>query len=109
MSRRAFRRRAILPESSALAFFCTLDMIYTVFIIEVGLAFEANPLMAKFVANGWPAFVTAKTVTFLLPILIIEAIRPLSPHFIRVALRAGTLGYVAWYILLSLQVNRFLG
>jgi len=87
------------------ALLCMLDLLSTVYVIESGYAIEGNPLLAPVVAQGWLAFAVVKALTFLIPIAIIEIIRPLRPNFIRWSMRFASVGYVAVYGLGSLQLN----
>ncbi len=97
-------RRPILYETFALAMLCLLDMAYTVAVVRTGLATESNPLMAPLIAHSNWAFVLVKSLTFVVPLLIIEIIRPLSPKFIRRALHLGAVAYVLTYLIGRLHI-----
>lgn len=104
LSRRLYRR-AILPETAVVALIGLLDLAHTIFLVGIGVAVEANPLLAPVIAKSWVLFALVKAASFLIPLTIIESIRPLSPKFIRFALRAGAIAYVTVYGLAFLHVN----
>jgi hypothetical protein len=51
------------------------------------------------------SFAMVKAISFLVPLTILESLRPLSPKFIRLALRTGAIAYLAVYAIAFLQVN----
>src|SRR4051812_35875559 len=98
LGRRALRR-PILAETVAIAIICTIDLAHTIFFVASGRAVEANPLLAPVIAQSWLSFAFVKATSFLIPLLILEALRPLSPRFIKLALRAGAIAYMSVYAL----------
>jgi hypothetical protein len=70
-----------------------LDLVMTVALLTYTEAGEANPLMARFLDLGMPAFIIAKLASLLLPLCFIEYARSLRPAFVRKASIAGIAGY----------------
>lgn len=89
----------------AVAGICLIDLLHTIVLVGTGVAVEANPLLAPIIAHSWLAFALVKAASFMVPLAIIEAIRPLRPHFIRRALRLGAIAYVLVYAISFLNVN----
>jgi hypothetical protein len=98
--------RPVLPETALFAMICVVDMALTIVLIVMGLAKEANPVLASLLEIGFWAFTAFKTVSFILPLAIIEVIRPLQPKFIERALQLGVAGYLIAYGVGVLAVNR---
>jgi hypothetical protein len=101
-------RRPVLWETIILALLCVVDTFFTVLLLRLGIAVEANPLLAPFAALGAAPFVLAKSVSFLPPLALLEVLRPLRPGFIQFSLRVGIFGYIAVYIVGSLQIHGLL-
>ncbi len=99
-------RRPVLPETALFAMICVVDMALTIVLILMGVAKEANPLLASLVSIGLWAFTAVKTASFLVPLAIIEYIRPISPTFIERALQIGLVGYLVAYGIGVVTVNR---
>lgn len=98
-------RRPILAETGLLALICVLDMASTLVLVQLGLAVEANPILAwTLEGSGW-VFLVVKTLSFLVPLVIIEYLRTHTPRFIPLALRAGVVGYLAVYVIGSLRIH----
>lgn len=95
-------RRPILLESVLLAAVCTLDMISTLYLIRTHLAIESNPLMVGPLEHSDAAFLLIKGATYMVPIMILELLRPVRPDLIQRALRVCLLGYLATYALGSI-------
>ncbi|MEZ0324826.1 MAG: DUF5658 family protein [Fimbriimonas sp.] len=89
--------RPVLPETTLLAMICMVDMALTIVLIGMGVAREANPVLSSLVQVGIWAFAIVKTASFVVPLAIIEAIRPLSPKFIERAVQLGLIGYLITY------------
>ena len=94
---RLARRRSVLPLSVALAIVCTLDMISTLYWVRTGLATESNPLFVGPLAHSDATFLLLKGASYLLPIAILEMVRPLRPEMVVHALRTCLVGYLATY------------
>jgi hypothetical protein len=98
----------VLPETIVLVSICFIDMIQTLIVVGAGKAVEANPVLASAMAYSPWAFVLLKTVSFAAPLTAVELLRPLSPNFVRRALRIGAVGYLLVYLLGSLHINNVL-
>ena len=85
-------------ESWILLILGTADLVTTILWIERGMAQEANPLFHYFWQQGLPAFIAAKYVFLLGPILFLEWARWHRPRFALMALRTGALAYVVLYV-----------
>lgn len=102
---RLSRRRPVLRESVALATLCTADMISTLYVVRTHLAVETNPLFVGPLAHSDFAFLALKLVSYLVPIALLEMLRPVRPEMVPNALRACLVGYVALYVLGSIGVR----
>ena len=91
-----------------MALICVVDTFFTVLLIKLGLAVEANPLLAPFAASGIAPFVVAKSLFFLPSLAMVECLRPLRPQFVQFCLRIGIAGYLAIYVLGSLSIHHLL-
>lgn len=91
--------RPIRWESAALAALCTADMISTLYWVRTHKAVEANPLMAGSLAHSDVAFLALKLASYLVPIAILETLRPIRPEAVVRALRVCLGGYLALYVL----------
>ncbi|RYG25558.1 hypothetical protein EON82_06635 [bacterium] len=98
-------RRPLLWESLALACVCTLDMISTLYLIRAHIAIESNPWMAVLLAHSDAAFLVVKGATYLVPITILELLRPVRPELVPRAMRACLFGYLALYLLGSIGLK----
>jgi hypothetical protein len=99
------QKRPVLIESWALTAVCTLDMISTLYLIRAHIAIESNPWMATLLAHSDAAFLIVKGATFLVPITILEVLRPLRPELVQRALRACLFGYLAMYLIGSIGLK----
>lgn len=98
-------RPVILPETMLLAAICFADMIQTLVVVRQHLAVEANPMLrAAMDYNPW-MFALVKCATFLIPLTAVEILRPMSPQFVRFALRLGATAYLLIYLLGTLRIN----
>lgn len=96
------RQRSVLTETLVLTALCVLDAVSTLVMVRTGVAREANPLLVGSLAHSDAAFLALKGATFLVPIALLEILRPLRPKLIHHALRLSVLGYVAIYALGSI-------
>jgi len=99
------QRRPVLLESSALTLVCTLDMLSTLYLIRAHIAIESNPWMAVLLAHSYAAFLAVKGATFLVPIAILEILRPVRPELVQRALRTCLFGYLAMYLIGSIGLK----
>lgn len=97
---------AISRESVCLFAVCMADMALTVLLVAMGLATEANPLMAKCIEHSYVTFCLVKISTALLAIGAAERYRPRNPLFIKRVLQSAIGLYVGLYIILVLAINR---
>lgn len=97
-------RRPILIETAVLAAICLLDTAHTLAIVRLGVAREANPVVAWSLAMGDGAFVAFKLGLTTLILLALEYIRTHRETFVRKALRFGVLGYLGLYLFGSVFV-----
>lgn len=108
MSARQLLRTPVYWESVVLCLLCLVDVFVTILVIGNGLAKEANPLMAFFIEQGIAVFVFAKVASFLPGIVACEYLKQKNPPFALWAIRAGTFGYLAVYIVGELKINHIL-
>ena len=87
----------LAKESWILIILGSADLATTILWIERGMAEEANPLFHFFWNQGLLAFIAAKYLFLLGPILLREWARWRRPRFARMGLRAGALAYVLLY------------
>jgi hypothetical protein len=86
-------------ESVIFATICITDLCTTLFWVHVGVAKEANPLLAGFLQQGDLSFCLVKLISFV-PMLLLSAwYRMYNPHFIAVALRFAIAAYLLIYLI----------
>ena len=80
-------RPRIAPESYLLAALCLIDLLLTVYLVQAGVAVEANPILNIYLQAGlWP-FIGAKLLLTLGPLTALELLRSRRPGFVQRALR----------------------
>jgi hypothetical protein len=77
---------------------CSLDMIFTLWWVHIGVAKESNPWLASCLQRGPFAFCVAKIASFVPVLFICAYYRASYPRFVPLALRWGTAAYAAIYI-----------
>ena len=82
------------------------DLGSTIVFIERHGAQEANPIFRHFWEMGLGAFIVAKLVCLIGPLLVMEWARQRHPRFVAGALRIAILGYLALYGVGVLHLNR---
>ncbi len=87
----------IARESWVIGAIGIADLVTTVVFIQHNGAQEANPLFRHYWEMGLTAFIIAKMVCLLGPLLILEWARKSSPRFVSLALRGAIAGYVLLY------------
>lgn len=92
-------------ESWLLALICLLDMLWTAWLLKIGAAREANPILRFYVDLGIPMFVLVKSLLFVAPLYVLELLRRHRPKFIKNVLRVGIVCYVFTYGVGVLRVN----
>ncbi len=97
--------QALSVESWAIILVCVADLLITLVLIHHGLAEEGNPIMRFYLGYGVWAFVLAKSVLVLAPIVIIEWGRIHRPRAVRALARVGIGCYLGIYAGMFLLVN----
>lgn len=90
--------RPVLGATVFMTLLCFLDTASTLVVVRSGLAQESNPLLSPFLAQSDFQFVLVKGLSFVVPLVLLEILRPRSPKFIEAALKLGVVGYVALYL-----------
>ena len=98
----------VLPETMLLAAICFADMIQTLIVVRRHMAVEANPMLAAAMDYSPWIFALVKSASFLIPLTAVEVLRPMSPRFVRMALRIGATGYLLLYLVGTLRINHLL-
>lgn len=76
-----------------------VDLASTLYLIQRGLAREANPMMAWYLVHfGIWAFCAAKTTMLVCPLVILEWARRIKPYLGLWALRIALVGYLFVYL-----------
>ena len=102
-STQSLHRRKVSTETVIFATICLADLISTVILVQRGVAIESNPLLAPTMRLGISCFVVVKLASFLVPLALVEMLRPKSPAFCQLILRVGIVGYLAVYVIGSLR------
>ena len=112
MSLSFFRRRLqfkpVRKEALLLAGIAMIDLASTIVLIKLGIAKEANPILAWYLGQGMGMFVAAKTFLSMAPIAGLEIVGWKDPGLARFGLRAGIAGYLAIYGFGTLQIHGWL-
>jgi hypothetical protein len=95
-------RRPILIETMILVAICVIDTAHTLAIIKLGLAREANPVVAWTFAHGDGVFVGFKLGSASAIVAALEHIRTYRDPFVKAAIRAGIALYLGVYAIGSL-------
>ena len=94
------------PQTVALAAIGIADLISTLFFIGIANAAEANPLMSRILQWGPAAFVQAKLLLLIVPLVILELARRRNPIFVARAVNAAIVAYIALYTVGVAHLNR---
>jgi uncharacterized membrane protein len=98
--------RHVLPESICLVLIGGLDLVYTVYLLAVHRAIEANPLFSKTLHEyGIEGFIGLKALLLAVPLSVAELARGSHPLFVRRALRVCIALYLFIYLYGFVQVN----
>ena len=76
--------------------------------VRQGLAREANPIMAYFLAQGVAAFMAFKVISFTPAIVAAEYLRFSNELFAKNAIRLGLIAYLALYVFGDLRLNHLI-
>jgi len=83
-----------------------VDLASTLYLIRMGLAREANPVMAWYLVHfGTWAFCAAKTTMLVCPLVILEWARRIKPYLGLWALRIALVGYLFVYLGVAWRTN----
>lgn len=97
--------RSISKEGVILFLICLADAVLTVVLIAMGLAEEANPLMARCLDYGYAAFFIVKMAMVVLAVAAVESYRRRNPLFARTVLRLAIWSYLVLYFVFTVAVN----
>lgn len=92
-------------ESRILAVICFADMMSTLWLVKMGAAAEANPIMRFYLNLGAIWFLLAKSLLFVGPIYLLEMMRRRHPLPIQRALRLGIVLYLVCYAIGGWKAN----
>lgn len=84
---------------------CLADTLSTMILVALGLAVEANPIMAHCLSYGFGAFCFVKMSTAFVAVLSAELYRRHNPSFVRFAMRTCIVAYLALYVAGVITVN----
>ena len=99
------RAAVISREAIILIGICVADTALTVALLAMGLATEANPIMAHYVEQGFGIFCLVKLGTLVPAVLAAELYRRHNPEFVRRVLRSGIIAYLGIYFAALFAVN----
>lgn len=91
-------------ESVILAEICMLDLIFTVFLIQMGFATESNPILRFYLEINLGTFILAKIFLSIGPLVALEVLRSHRPYFVKWIIRAAIVMYILTYILISIHL-----
>lgn len=97
-------RRPVLIESAILAAICVIDVAHTLAIVRLGIAKEANPIVAWSLDHSDGAFVAFKLGSLAAILVALEAIRIHRHDFVQKAIRLGIAGYLGLYLIGSIAL-----
>src|SRR5579862_1987702 len=95
----------IAKETWIIAAIGVADLVTTIVFIRHNGAQEANPLFRHYWEMGLLAFIIAKMVCLLGPLLVLEWARKSNPRFVAGALRTAIVGYLGFYVVGYMQLN----
>lgn len=104
----ALRSRSVTLESTLLVLITMADAAWTVYLVGMGLAVEANPFMAEVLSYGPAVFVLVKLIYTLPLIMVCEWLREFKPYFAKAALRMTLFAYVGLYAIGELKLHGFI-
>ncbi len=102
--REALSRR-VTNATVILVSLCFLDMAHTLFAVRMGIAHEANPLLAPFLEMGDISFLLVKGASFVIPLTIVELLRAQKPKFTQLVLNLGAIAYPTCYVIGTILVH----
>lgn len=90
-------RIKLCVESWVLLVIGAADLISTILFIEKHGASEANPLFKAYWEMGLGAFIVAKCICVVGPVIVMEWARKRNPKFVTMAMRTSIVGYALFY------------
>lgn len=97
---------SVYPETAVFALICIADMLYTLYVVRAGIAKEANPMLAWAMNISNACFIFVKTLSFALPLAIIELVKHKNYHFFQILLRLGIMMYIVNWFFGVYLINR---
>jgi hypothetical protein len=95
----------LMKESWILIGICLLDLATTLALMAGRMFSEGNPLMQYYLDLGVWAFIIAKLVLVVMPLILAEYSKQFQPAFVKNMLRFAIAAYVAAYVMLFVGVN----
>ncbi len=95
----------IAKETVIIGVLGTIDLITTIIFIQHHGAEEANPIFRLFWNIGLPAFIAAKVLLTVCPLLVLEWARKRNPRFVQMGMRSAIAGYMMMYGFGFLHLN----
>ena len=92
-------------QSITILAICLFDLLSTIWLLETGLATEANPLMAYLLEHGMGWFCGIKMGTVFCLVAVTEWYRKHNPVFVRNIMWVTITGYITIYVVLLIKVN----
>jgi hypothetical protein len=89
----------VLRETRIMAAICLVDMVLTLWLIQAGLAAEANPLMRDLLAQGVIWFIGFKCLFTFGPLYLLERVAQRHGPVVQQYLRLGIMAYLGMHIL----------
>ena len=83
-------------ETIMLALIAYADTVSTLWLVNTGIAVEANPVMAYYLSQGALWFIGIKLL-MLLPAFVVDLNKAWNPHRVRWSLRGALILYVGIY------------
>ena len=97
---------SVYPETVVFVLICFVDMFYTLYVVKVGIAKEAYPALIWAINISNACFILVKTLSFTVPLAIIELMKHKNYFLFRNLLRLGIVLYIIDWITGAWLVNR---
>jgi uncharacterized protein YqgC (DUF456 family) len=92
-------------ETWVLVTICIADLVTTIYFVEKMGGSEGNPLMDFYLKLGIPAFVLAKMLLLVSPLVILEFARRHRPQFTQRAMQVAVALYLGLYGVVVFRLN----
>lgn len=99
------RFRHVQKEAILLTSIAMLDLGSTIVLVKLGIAKEANPILAWYLGQGLGMFVAAKTFLSFAPVAGLEIVGWKYPKLAKTGMRVGIFAYLALYGIGTLQIH----